>query len=98
MEVNNDKGLLDNIGLIDSLIVDCNNAVKGCVGGQYIAFCNTMVQMVQKLVNLKSGVKSDLENREQTIRDYERRLAELGYPIEHFSGDDIGKALDNCID
>lgn len=85
--------MFDNTELIDSLIVDCNNAVKSCVGGQYIAFCSTMVQMVQKLANLKNGVKSDLESREQTIKDYERRLAELGCPIEHLSEKEVAEMI-----
>ena len=87
----NNKGLFDNLGLIDTLIVDCNDAIRCCVGGQYVAFCNTMVQIVQKLANLKVGVKNDLENREQIIKDYETRLAELGHPIKHLSAKEVAE-------
>lgn len=93
MEVNDGNGLLDNIGLIDTLVIDCNDAVKSCMSGQYIMFCNIMVRMVQKLANLKSGVRSDLESREQTIKDYETRLAELGHPIEHLSETDVAEMI-----
>lgn len=91
--MNNENGLLDNVSLIDTLITDCNDAVKCCVGGQYIAFCNTMVRMVQKLANLKVGIRNDLESREQTIKDYERRLAELGHPVEHLSEKEVAEMI-----
>lgn len=93
MTVDSNKGVFDNLGLIDTLIVDCNDAIRCCVGGQYVAFCNTMVQMVQKLANLKVGVKNDLENSEQIIKDYETRLAELGHPVEHFSTEEVAKMM-----
>jgi len=91
--MNGEKGFLDNVDLINTLITDCNDAVMNCMSGRYIAFCNTMVQMVQKLANLKSGVKSDLESREQTIKDYERRLAELGHPVQHLSEEEAAKMI-----
>lgn len=91
--MSDEKGFMDNIRLIDTLITDCNDAVKSCVGGQYIAFCNTMVRMVQKLANLKVGVKNDLESREQTIKDYEGRLAELGHPVKHLSETEVAEMI-----
>lgn len=42
--------------LIDSIIVDCNNAVKAIMNGQYILFCRTMYEMAQKLVAVKQGL------------------------------------------
>ena len=48
--------MYDNQQLIDSLIVDCNNAVGAMTQGQYILFCRIMYEMVQKLGNLKKGV------------------------------------------
>lgn len=93
MKVNNGNGLLDNVGLIDTLITDCNDAVMSCMSGRYIAFCNIMVQMVQKLSNLKVGVKNDLESRERTIKDYEKRLAELGHPIKHLSETEVAEMI-----
>ena len=83
------KGLYSTSELIDSLIVDCNNAVKSCINGQYIQFCNTMVQMVQKLANLKTGVSNEMKNRDETIEMLKRNIRELGgkcedIPIEEF--------------
>lgn len=80
--VNNGSGLYDSEGLIDTLISDCNNAVRACIGGQYIAFCNTMVQMVQKLGKLKSGVQNEMASKEETINRLKRQLRELGAEIE----------------
>lgn len=82
LAVNNGSGLYDSEGLIDTLISDCNNAVRACVGGQYIAFCNTMVQMVQKLGKLKNGVQSEIASREETINHLKSQLRELGAEIE----------------
>ena len=69
IKLNDGGGLYDNEGLCDSLIMDCNNAVKTLTGGNYILFCNIMVQMVRKLDNLKKGIASDIGRRDQTIKD-----------------------------
>lgn len=45
--------------LVDSIIVDCNNAVKAIMNGQYILFCRTMYEMVQKLVTLKQNLAAE---------------------------------------
>lgn len=90
-EINNGGGLYDSQGLIDTLISDCNNAVKFCVGGQYIAFCNIMVQMVQKLAKLKVGVQNDIQNRETNIRFLEKQLSDLGQPINKIDADKLLK-------
>lgn len=67
--VNDGGGLLDNIGLIESLIVDCNDLPKALVSGQYVLFCNRIVQMVQKLANLKQGVSNDLQSKDKIIAE-----------------------------
>lgn len=69
LTVNDGKGFLDNEGLVDSLIVDCNNAVKELTNGQYIAFCDQMVQMVRKLANLKKGIVNDMKSKDEQIKD-----------------------------
>jgi len=85
------NGLYSNEELIDTLIVDCNNAVKSIVSGQYIAFCVAMEQMVQKLANLKTGVANDLRNREENIAMLEKRLADLGHPVQKIMADELLK-------
>ena len=65
--VNDGGGLLDNIGLIDSLIIDCNEAVKALAGGKPIAWCNIMVNMVRKLSNLREGVKAEMDTKNEQL-------------------------------
>lgn len=60
--------------LIDSVIVDCNEAVRALTQGQYILFCRLMYQMVQKLGNLKKGIADYMRNREDTVEDPKKRL------------------------
>lgn len=64
--VNDGGGVYDNVGLIDTLIVDCNELPKLLISGHGVGFCAKVVEMVQKLSNLKKGVLSDTESlREQ---------------------------------
>ena len=93
VEINNSGGLYDNEGLIDTLISDCNSAVKACVSGQYIAFCNTMVQMVRKLANLKKGIQSDMATRDQTIEDLKNQLREVGVEIVDMDPQEVMEKL-----
>lgn len=69
MKVNDGKGFYNNEGLIDSLIVDVNNLFKCLASGQYMQYQNISVRMVQKLANLKTGIKSDLESKDKIIAD-----------------------------
>lgn len=56
--------------MIDSIIIDCNDAVKLMISGNYIAWCNSMVKIVQKLADLKKCIHDDIQNRdEQTNRE-----------------------------
>lgn len=61
IKVNDGKGLLDNLGLIDSLIVDCDTLVDILMKGKghRVAFCTKIIEMVQKLSNLRTGVEND---------------------------------------
>lgn len=76
--VNDGGGFLDNIGLIDSLIVDCNNSTKALVSGNYVLYSSINVQMVQKLNNLKQGIKNDTEGLQKQIKDLKALLEEEG--------------------
>ena len=69
IKVNDGKGLLDNIGLINSLIEDCDNLAACLFSGQRILFCGQLVQMVQKLGNLREGVKADLADKDRQIKE-----------------------------
>ena len=74
IKVNDGGGLMDSCGMIDSLILDCNNSVKALVEGNYISFCNKMSEMVKKMALLKDGVKKDIQTRDQHIKELEIML------------------------
>ena len=67
IKVNDGGGLFDNLGLIDTLIVDCNELPKLLISGHGVGFCAKVVEMVQKLSNLKIGVKNDVDSLRQQI-------------------------------
>lgn len=84
--VNDGKGLFDTKGLIDTLIVDCEELVKCVISGQGISFCAKAVEMVQKLSNLKRGVKNDMDDLRRQIRESNQRgdmLQERVNELEH---------------
>ena len=64
--VNDGKGFFDSQGLLDTLIIDCNELPKVLMTGSYVGFCAKIVDMVQKLSCLKDGIKKDMDSlREQ---------------------------------
>lgn len=65
--VNDGGGLMDSDGMIDSLIVDCNSLTKLLIDNQFIAFGNTLAQMVQKLKLLKDGIRTDMESLQELV-------------------------------
>ena len=77
------NGLYTNDELIDSLIVDCNEAVKSISSGQFIQWCKLMYEMVVKLANLKNGVKNDIGSREETIEKLIQTIREMGGHVEN---------------
>ena len=76
--VNDDGGILDSDGMIDSLIVDCNELPKALFSGQYVLFCSMISQMVQKLCLLKKGIKDDSESLKKQIDDLTKILNKGG--------------------
>ena len=92
VKVNDGKGLFDAEGMIDSLIIDCNNAVKAVASGEYIGWCGISVQMVQKLSALKRGITADIKSRDEEISELKKVNDELrqriiGYQKEEVIGD-----------
>ena len=89
--VNDGGGLLDSSGLIDSLIVDCNGLTKSLIDNQFIQFASTLVQMVQKLSNLKKGIKSDHDSLREQIKELKKLnddLAEKAHGLPVDRGED----------
>lgn len=76
-KVNEGNGLYDNIGLIDTLIVDCNDLTKALISGQYVRYCSKIVEMVQKLANLKNGVKADTESLQTEVERLKTLLDDI---------------------
>lgn len=70
IKVNDGNGLFDYEGLIDTLILDCNDIPAMLMRGQNVQFCKRLVDMVQKLANLKTGLKADFESRDKVIAMY----------------------------
>lgn len=77
VNVNDGKGLYDNVGLIETLIVDCERVMKALVSGEYMRFSALMVGMVQKLNNLRDGVKSDIESLQKQVKELQRLLDDI---------------------
>lgn len=87
IKVNDGGGLYNNAGLCDTLISDCNNAVKLIASGQYIAFCGTIYNMAQKLNNLKKGIIEENDSKNKIIeelKEINNTLVEekTGIPVE----------------
>ena len=71
IKVNDGKGLFDNLGMIDSLIVDCDTLLDILIKGKghRIAFSVKLAEMVQKLSNLKDGVEKDTKSLLKQIEE-----------------------------
>ena len=69
LDVNDGGGLFDYKGVIDSLIVNCNELPRSLFNGRNVLFCSILSEMVQKLSILRDGVKNDLESRESIIEE-----------------------------
>ena len=67
--VNDGHGLYDNEGLIDTLLVDCNDLPKALIDSQFVKFGLILAQMVRKLSNLKDGIRKDMESKDRIIRE-----------------------------
>ena len=72
MKLNDGKGLYDNEGLIDTLIANLNSLQKLLMTGQYIQYCAMITGMAQKLVNLKDGIRSDMDSMKEKVEDLKR--------------------------
>lgn len=81
IRVNDGGGLLDSYGMIDSLVIDCNDTVRLLATGNYVAFCSKVVEMVQKLSKLRDGIKSDLKSRDEVIKDLKRLNNDLSEKV-----------------
>lgn len=81
--VNDGGGLFDSEGLCDTLVNDINNLVKQAVSGNYLLFCDTVVQITQKVVELKKGIKADLDSKNRVIEQLKEINTNLERGAEH---------------
>ena len=72
LKVNNGGGLLDNDGMIDQIIITCNDAVKELTNGQYINFCTKISNVGQMLIVLKRGIKEYHEAMQKKVDELKR--------------------------
>ena len=73
----NRDGLFDSGGLIDTIISDCNASIGELASGQRIVWCATMVEIVQKLGELKKGVDEERDQMQKQIDELRRLNDEL---------------------
>ena len=81
--VNDGKGLYDNEGLCDSLLMDLNRLPKLLIDNQFIAFGSLIAQMGQKVQNLKNGIRADMDAKDRQIAEL-KQLADK--QTEHITG------------
>ena len=92
LNINDGGGIFDSAGFTDTIILDCNNTVKQLVGGNYIAFCNGMRGIVEKLAVLKNGTTKEKE-------DMQRQISELREQLEmERRGKDAAGSVYNTLD
>lgn len=83
------NGTYTNSELVDTLILDLNNLPKQLIDGQYIQFCSVVAQMGQKLINLREGIKKDLEGKDRTIEQLKQALRNTGQVVEDMTPEQL---------
>ena len=72
IKVNDGKGLYDNAGVCDTLLVDLNMLLRLLIDNQFVAFSEKITSMSQRIVNLKKGIREDNESMKAKIEDLKR--------------------------
>ena len=93
LTVNDGRGLLDNEGLCDSMIEDVNNLLKNMAAGQYIRVCSITMEIVQKLQNLKKGIKVERKHLEDQLDDLRQNYNDLAEKVFNGKIDQETKTL-----
>ena len=88
-----EDGIMDNEGLIDSLLVDLNSAAKYLITGNYVAWCQVTALIGQRLYQLKQGVHNDLESRDKAIESMKAQLRELGVEVWEGSPEEFAERM-----
>lgn len=77
--------MLTNEELVDTLISDLNSLLKNAASGQYIQACVIVTGMSQKLINLKGGIKKDIDNKNKVIETLKEHIRNLGEEVTDMS-------------
>ena len=93
LTVNDGKGLMDNEGVCDSLLLDLNTLPKVLMNGQYIQFCAMVSSMAQRLANLKKGINADMQSMKDKVEELKRMNDSL---MEQITGLPVEKDGDEC--
>lgn len=77
---------MTNIELINSLLDDLNNMLKSSMNGQQLQACAILTGITQKLINLRSGVESEIKNRDEIIEKLKKELCRRGVEVAEIGG------------
>jgi hypothetical protein len=83
------KGLYTNSELVDTLLQDLNLLPRHLIDNQFVAFCNTVGRMGQKLANLRKSIDEELKHKDEQIEDLKRCLAAAGIETHEIPASEI---------
>ena len=83
--------MLTNEELVGTLISDLNSLVKNVSGGQYIQACIIVTGMSQKMLNLKEGIKKDIDSKNRVIESLKEQLRQAGAEVNDMSIEEFMK-------
>ena len=75
--INDGQGIYDNEGITETLIDDLNNLLKALISQQYVFCIDIVVQMSQKIDNLRKGIITDMDDLKYQLEDMKRLNNEL---------------------
>ena len=90
--------MLTNEQLVDTLLSDLNSLLKNAASGQYIQACVIVTGMSQKLINLKSGIKKDIDNKNRIIETLKEHIRSLGEEVTDMSIEEYMKKQKDGVD
>lgn len=89
------KGLFSHAELIDTLMQDCEKIMKSLVSGKYLDFAMILIQMLQKLTNLKGGIEDDLQSMKNKIDELKKVNDEMNEKLNYYIQKEGGKVGEN---
>ena len=87
------NGIYTNTELVDTIIVDLNNLPARLIAGQFIQACALVAQIGQRLVNLREGIKTDLDGKDRVIEDLKNQLRTLGATVEEITPEEYLQSM-----